>query len=163
MYVYAGRAPQVKNRENLALYGTERESTLRQPDDSFYKRFAAECSRVQVGDGPMFGTRARMCTFDECILSIVCIYGMHSIKIGQGVCRGRWALLCRIGMSIRIGIVPYWDLLCCIGMSILCRIGMSILCRIGMSILMRARQGHVRLGTLLFCTPGSCFRLDGLM
>ncbi|GFH07061.1 COP-II coat subunit [Haematococcus lacustris] len=37
----------VKNREVLSAYGTDRESTLRQPDDPFFKRFAAECSRVQ--------------------------------------------------------------------------------------------------------------------
>jgi len=38
----------VKNRENPALYGTEREPTLRNPEDSFFKRYAAECSRVQI-------------------------------------------------------------------------------------------------------------------
>ncbi|KAL6763866.1 COP-II coat subunit [Haematococcus lacustris] len=38
----------VKNREVLSAYGTDRESTLRQPDDPFFKRFAAECSRVQI-------------------------------------------------------------------------------------------------------------------
>jgi len=38
----------IKNRENLALYGTDREPSLWQPDDPFYKRFAAECSRVQI-------------------------------------------------------------------------------------------------------------------
>lgn len=37
-----------KARENLALYGTEREHTLRSPDDAFFKRYAAECSRVQL-------------------------------------------------------------------------------------------------------------------
>jgi protein transport protein SEC24 len=38
----------VKNRENMALYGTEREPTMRNPEDGFFKRFAAECSRVQI-------------------------------------------------------------------------------------------------------------------
>eukprot|EP00198_Chlamydomonas_reinhardtii_P012637 XP_001701974.1 COP-II coat subunit [Chlamydomonas reinhardtii] len=38
----------VKNRENPSAYGTEREPGLRNPDDPFYKRYAAECSRVQI-------------------------------------------------------------------------------------------------------------------
>lgn len=38
-----------KNRENLAAYGTDKEGGLRSPEDPFFKRFAAECSRVQVG------------------------------------------------------------------------------------------------------------------
>lgn len=41
----------VKNRENPSAYGTEREPGLRNPDDPFYKRYAAECSRVQVRRG----------------------------------------------------------------------------------------------------------------
>jgi protein transport protein SEC24 len=36
-------------RENPNLYNTEKEATLRCPDDAFYKGFAAECSRVQIG------------------------------------------------------------------------------------------------------------------
>ncbi|GIL72053.1 hypothetical protein Vretimale_545 [Volvox reticuliferus] len=38
----------VKNRENPSAYGTEREPALRNPDDPFFKRYAAECSRVQI-------------------------------------------------------------------------------------------------------------------
>jgi len=38
----------LKARENLALYGTEREPTLRNPEDPFFKRFAAEACRVQM-------------------------------------------------------------------------------------------------------------------
>ncbi|GMH36590.1 hypothetical protein BSKO_04463 [Bryopsis sp. KO-2023] len=38
----------IKNRENAGLYGTDRESSLRNPDDAFYKRFSAECSRTQI-------------------------------------------------------------------------------------------------------------------
>jgi protein transport protein SEC24 len=38
----------LKARENLALYGTDRESTLRNPEDQFFKRFAAEACRVQM-------------------------------------------------------------------------------------------------------------------
>eukprot|EP00798_Chlamydomonas_sp_ICE-L_P002521 gene2521-5474_t len=38
----------VKGRENVSLYGTDREPTMRNPEDSFFKRFAAECSRVQI-------------------------------------------------------------------------------------------------------------------
>jgi protein transport protein SEC24 len=41
-------AGKVKNRENAALYGTDREATLRVPEDPFFKKFAAECSRVQI-------------------------------------------------------------------------------------------------------------------
>ena len=35
----------IKARDNPALYGTEREYSLRTPDDPFYKRFSAEASR----------------------------------------------------------------------------------------------------------------------
>lgn len=35
----------IKARDNPALYGTDREYTLRAPDDPFYKRFSAEASR----------------------------------------------------------------------------------------------------------------------
>ncbi|MEW5302407.1 MAG: hypothetical protein WDW36_005198 [Sanguina aurantia] len=38
----------VKNRESAAMYGTDREANLRNPEDAFYKRFAAECSRIQL-------------------------------------------------------------------------------------------------------------------
>lgn len=37
-----------QNRDNPQLYGTDREASIRQSDDPFYKRFAAECSRVQI-------------------------------------------------------------------------------------------------------------------
>jgi len=37
-----------KNRDNLASYGTDREGAIRSPEDAFFKRFAAECSRVQM-------------------------------------------------------------------------------------------------------------------
>ena len=35
-------------RDNPAFYGTDKEAALRNPEDPFYKRFAAECSRVQL-------------------------------------------------------------------------------------------------------------------
>jgi protein transport protein SEC24 len=35
-------------RDNPALYGTDREPSLRAPDDPFFKRFAAEASRYQI-------------------------------------------------------------------------------------------------------------------
>lgn len=38
----------IKNRDNAALYGTDSEHKLRNADDPFYKKFAAECSRVQI-------------------------------------------------------------------------------------------------------------------
>jgi len=38
----------IKNRDNPALYGTDREHTLRIPEDGFFKKFAAECSRMQI-------------------------------------------------------------------------------------------------------------------
>ena len=38
----------IKARDNAALWGTDAECKLRQPDDPFYKKFAAECSRVQI-------------------------------------------------------------------------------------------------------------------
>lgn len=39
----------IKARDNPALYGTDREYSLRTPDDPFYKRFSAEASRWEVG------------------------------------------------------------------------------------------------------------------
>jgi len=39
----------LKNRDNAAAYGTDREHTLRNPEDPFWKKLAAECSRVQIG------------------------------------------------------------------------------------------------------------------
>ncbi len=38
----------IKNREQANVYGTDRESSLRQPEDAFYKRYASEASRNQV-------------------------------------------------------------------------------------------------------------------
>ena len=38
----------VKARDNAQSYGTENEPRLRNPDDPFYKKFAAECSRYQI-------------------------------------------------------------------------------------------------------------------
>ncbi|EFN54134.1 hypothetical protein CHLNCDRAFT_135519 [Chlorella variabilis] len=38
----------IKARDNPALYGTDREYSLRTPDDPFYKRFSAEASRFQI-------------------------------------------------------------------------------------------------------------------
>ena len=35
-------------REDPRLYGSEKEATLRQPGSPFYKKLAAECSRVQI-------------------------------------------------------------------------------------------------------------------
>ncbi len=39
----------IKARDNPALYGTDREHSLRTPDDPFYKRFSAEASRQGGG------------------------------------------------------------------------------------------------------------------
>ena len=38
----------VRTRDNATVWGTDQECKLRQPDDPFYKKFAAECSRVQI-------------------------------------------------------------------------------------------------------------------
>ncbi len=38
----------IKARDNPQLYGTDKEATIRNPDDPFYKRFAAECSKAQI-------------------------------------------------------------------------------------------------------------------
>lgn len=35
----------IKARDNPAVYGTDREYTLRCPEDPFYKRYSAEASR----------------------------------------------------------------------------------------------------------------------
>lgn len=36
------------SRENLSLYNTDRESTLRNPEDPFFKKFAGEASSRQI-------------------------------------------------------------------------------------------------------------------
>lgn len=38
----------IKARDNPALYGTDKEASLRTPDDAFYKKFSAEASRFQI-------------------------------------------------------------------------------------------------------------------
>ncbi len=38
----------VKNRDNAALWGTDQEHKMRTPDDPFYKKYAAEASRVHI-------------------------------------------------------------------------------------------------------------------
>jgi len=38
----------LKIRDDPKVYGTEREFLLRNPDDAFYKKMSAECSRVQI-------------------------------------------------------------------------------------------------------------------
>ena len=47
MRLRAGTA-RVKPRDSPAAWGTDGEAKMRQPDDPFFKRFAAECSRVQI-------------------------------------------------------------------------------------------------------------------
>jgi hypothetical protein len=42
-------AARLKNRDNAATYGTDREHSLRNPEEPFWKKLAAECSRVQIG------------------------------------------------------------------------------------------------------------------
>ena len=46
--LYVTGLGKIKARDNAALWGTDAECKLRQPDDPFYKKFAAECSRVQI-------------------------------------------------------------------------------------------------------------------
>ena len=38
----------VKPRDNPATWGTDNEAKVRSPEDTFFKKFAAECSRVQI-------------------------------------------------------------------------------------------------------------------
>ncbi|KAK9811733.1 hypothetical protein WJX72_009241 [[Myrmecia] bisecta] len=38
----------IKNRDNAAAWGTDNEYKMRVPEDPFFKKFAAECSRVQI-------------------------------------------------------------------------------------------------------------------
>ena len=45
--LHAGIA-RVKPRDSPAAWGTDGEAKMRQPDDPFFKKFAAECSRVQI-------------------------------------------------------------------------------------------------------------------
>lgn len=53
MLVFSATMPnmgvaRLKNRDNAAAYGTDREHNLRGPEDPFWKKMAAECSRVQI-------------------------------------------------------------------------------------------------------------------
>ena len=38
----------MKARDNASLWNTDQEHKLRVPEDSFWKKYAAECSRVQI-------------------------------------------------------------------------------------------------------------------
>ena len=38
----------IKNRDNPNMWNTDQEFKLRVPEDAFWKKFAAECSRVQI-------------------------------------------------------------------------------------------------------------------
>ena len=52
----------VKNRDNATLWGTDQEHKLRCPDDPFFKKFAAEASRVQIAvDVFVLGCAGRCC------------------------------------------------------------------------------------------------------
>lgn len=48
LHNYAAGVGKIKNRDNAGLWNTDSEHKLRNPDDPFYKKFAAECSRVQI-------------------------------------------------------------------------------------------------------------------
>lgn len=50
----------IKARDNPALYGTDRECSLRTPDDPFYKKYSAEASR-QAGAAGAGGPSQRRC------------------------------------------------------------------------------------------------------
>ena len=38
----------IKTRDEARLWNSDQEHKMRLPDDPFYKRYAAECSRVQI-------------------------------------------------------------------------------------------------------------------
>jgi protein transport protein SEC24 len=53
LLLFAAALPSVgegklRMREDARLFGTDREHALRNPEDGFYKKMAAECSRVQI-------------------------------------------------------------------------------------------------------------------
>jgi len=53
LIVFASSLPslgvgKLTNREDLKLLGTDKEVTLMNPDDSYYKNFALDCSRLQI-------------------------------------------------------------------------------------------------------------------
>ena len=41
-------AGKIKLRDNAAVYGSDAEHKLRVPEDTFYKKYAAECSKQQI-------------------------------------------------------------------------------------------------------------------
>eukprot|EP01025_Chloroclados_australasicus_P004026 TRINITY_DN1096_c0_g1_i2.p1 TRINITY_DN1096_c0_g1~~TRINITY_DN1096_c0_g1_i2.p1 ORF type:complete len:1056 (+),score=152.01 TRINITY_DN1096_c0_g1_i2:251-3418(+) len=41
-------AGKINNRENVKLYGSDREHVLRNPEDAFFKNIASECNRAQI-------------------------------------------------------------------------------------------------------------------
>ena len=70
----------MKPRDSPAAWGTDNEAKMRQPDDPFFKKFAAECSRVQIAVdifsfwcGP------------ACVASRV-----HPMLLHIASCSGRW-------------------------------------------------------------------------
>ena len=47
-YVSGAGVGRVKPRDNASVWGTDNEAKVRNPEDLFFKKFAAECSRVQI-------------------------------------------------------------------------------------------------------------------
>ena len=41
-------AGKIKSRDNASVYGSDAEHKLRVPEDIFYKKYAAECSKQQI-------------------------------------------------------------------------------------------------------------------
>lgn len=47
-FLNAAGIGKIKNRDNPNMWNTDQEFKLRIPEDAFWKKFAAECSRVQI-------------------------------------------------------------------------------------------------------------------
>lgn len=76
----------IKQRENPAAYGTEKESMLRVPEDPFFKKFAAECTRVHITVDVFACGRVYM---DLASLSALCRYTNGQLYYYPGFDVGR--------------------------------------------------------------------------
>lgn len=76
----------VKNRESPQIYGSDREHTLRQPEDQFFKKFASECSRAQISLDLFTFTQQYA---DLASWSTISRFTCGQVRCGGWLCAGR--------------------------------------------------------------------------
>ena len=107
-----------QNRDNPQLYGTDREASIRQSDDPFYKRFAAECSRVQITvDVYSFSSQY----IDLASLAAMPRYTCGEVRgagVGRKQCGQVWKW--KVSRMALVGVVTDWNLQGCHRRNIWC-------------------------------------------